>query len=58
MDEILDDAQAIKAKELVQEYVRGERDAVTLIQELLTDAGVSMDTFMTNAPTLSSGLTA
>ena len=33
----------------MQEYVRGERDAVTLIQELLTDAGVNMDTFMTNA---------
>ena len=58
MNTVLDDARADKAKELMQEYVRGERDAVTLIQELLTDAGVSMDTFMTNAPTLSSGLTA
>ena len=47
MDEILDDAQAIKAKELVQEYVRGEREAVTLVNELLTDAGTSMDSFMT-----------
>ena len=49
MNTVLDDARADKAKELMQEYVRGERDAVTLIQELLTDAGVSMDTFMTNA---------
>ena len=47
MDEILDDAQAIKAKELVQEYVRGEREAVTLVNELLTGAGMSMDTFLT-----------
>ena len=49
MNTVLDDARADKAKELMQEYVRGERDAVTLIQELLTDAGVNMDTFMTNA---------
>jgi hypothetical protein len=49
MGTVLDDARADKAKELVQEYVRGERDAVTLIHELLTDAGVSMDTFMANA---------
>jgi hypothetical protein len=31
----------------VQEYVRAERDAVTLVNELLTDAGISMDSFMT-----------
>jgi hypothetical protein len=49
MNDILDDARADKAKELAQEYVRGERDAVTLVNELLTDAGVSMDTFMTKA---------
>ena len=49
MNTVLDNARADKAKELVQEYVRGERDAVTLIHELLTDAGVSMDTFMANA---------
>jgi hypothetical protein len=47
--DVLDDARADKAKELAQEYVRGERDAVTLVNELLTDAGVSMDTFMTKA---------
>jgi hypothetical protein len=44
---VLDDARADKAKELVQEYVRGERAAVTLVNELLTDAGVSIDSFMT-----------
>jgi hypothetical protein len=46
-DAVLDDARADKAKELVQEYVRGEREAVTLVNGLLTDAGVSMDTFLT-----------
>jgi hypothetical protein len=43
MNQILDRAQAHKAKELVQEYVRGEPDAVTLVHELLSGAGVSMD---------------
>jgi hypothetical protein len=47
MNTVLDDARADKAKELVQEYVRGEREAVTLVNELLTDAGISMDSFMT-----------
>jgi hypothetical protein len=47
VNRVLDDARADKAKELVQEYVRGEREAVTLVNELLTDAGVSMDTFLT-----------
>jgi hypothetical protein len=46
-DAVLDDARANKAKELVQEYVRREPDAVTLVDELLADAGVSMDTFLT-----------
>jgi hypothetical protein len=46
--QVLDDARADKAKKLVQEYVRGEREAVTLINGL-TDAGVSLDTFMTEA---------
>jgi hypothetical protein len=49
MNTVLDDARADKAKELVQEYVRGERDAVTLVNEFLTDAGTSMDSFMTKA---------
>jgi hypothetical protein len=43
---VLDDARAAKAKELVQEYVRGERDAVTLVNDLLTDAGMSIDSFL------------
>ena len=49
MNTVLDDARADKAKELAQGYVRGERDAVTLVNELLTDAGMSMDSFMTKA---------
>src|SRR5215831_970700 len=49
MNNVLDDARADKAKELAQEYVRGKRDAVTLVNELFTDTGVSMDTFMTKA---------
>ena len=49
MDDILDRARGRKAKELVQEYVRHEPDAVTLVHELLTGAGVSMDTFMAKA---------
>ena len=43
MNQILHRAQAHKAEELVQEYVRGEPDAVTLVHELLSGAGVSMD---------------
>jgi hypothetical protein len=49
LDNILDDAQANKAKELVQEYVRHEPDAVTLVHELLTGAGESLDNFMAEA---------
>jgi hypothetical protein len=49
MDQVLDDAKGRKAKETVQEYVRREPDAVTLVHELLTDAGVSVDRFMANA---------
>ena len=47
MNRVLKDARAEKAKELVQEYVRGERDE--LIHELFTNAGVSMDKFMADA---------
>ena len=47
MNRVLEAAREDRAKELVQEYVRGEREAVTLVNELLTDAGVSMDSFMT-----------
>ena len=49
MDQVLDDAKGRKAKELVQEYVRREPDAVKLVDELLTDAGVSMDALMADA---------
>jgi hypothetical protein len=46
---VLDDARAQKAKELLQQYVRREPDAMTLFEELLTDAGTSMDVFMAGA---------
>ena len=49
IDQVLDDAKGRKAKELVQEYVRREPDAVTQVLELLTDAGVSMDGLMADA---------
>ena len=49
MDDILDDAKGRKAKELVQKYVRREPDAVKLVDELLTDAGESMDALMADA---------
>jgi hypothetical protein len=63
MDRIRPDARARKAEELVQDYLRREPDAVTLIDELLTDAGVSMNTFLTKVlcdktkSTISSGST-
>jgi hypothetical protein len=46
---VLREARAKKAKELVQQYVRREPDAVTVINELLTAAGASMDSFMADA---------
>ena len=49
MNQVRDDAKRRKAKELVQEYVRREPDAVNLVGELLTDAGVSMDGLMADA---------
>src|SRR5262245_47800499 len=42
-------ARANKAKELVHGYVRAKREAVTLVNELLTDGGASMDTFISKA---------
>jgi hypothetical protein len=51
MNQILRGAQAHKAEELVQEYARGEPDAVTLVHELLADAGVSMDALVADALT-------
>ena len=49
MDDILDDAKATQAKELVQDYVQREPDAVTLINQLLTGAGESMDALTADA---------
>ena len=49
MDQVLDRAQRRKAKELVQGYVRREPDAVNLVDEILTGAGVSMDGLMADA---------
>ena len=49
LDYFLGRARALKAEELVQEYARREPDAVTLVDELLSDAGVSIDTFMADA---------
>ena len=39
----------VPVEELVREYVRREPDAVTLVHELLTDAGMSMDALMADA---------
>jgi hypothetical protein len=47
--EIRYDARAAKAHELVQGYRRGEPDAVRLVDQLRTRAGVSMETFMASA---------
>jgi len=48
-DTVLYEARANKAKELVQAYVRRESNAVTLVDQLLSDAGVSMDGLMADA---------
>jgi hypothetical protein len=49
MGNVLYDARINKTKELVQEYVRREPNAVTLVDELLTSAGMSMDTLTVDA---------
>jgi hypothetical protein len=46
---VLDDARAQKAKDLLQEYGRREPETVRLVDELLTAAGASMDSFMADA---------
>jgi hypothetical protein len=48
MNQVLDDAKGRKAKELVQGYVRHEPNAVTLVHQILTDAGMSMDGLTAN----------
>jgi hypothetical protein len=47
--EIRYDARTDKAHELVQGYRRGEPEAVRLVDQLRTRAGVSMETFMPRA---------
>ena len=49
MNRVLNAAKGYKAKELVQDYVRREPDAVNLVDELLTNAGASMDGLMADA---------
>jgi hypothetical protein len=49
MDQVQNYAKRRKAKELVQEYMRREPDAVNLVDELLTEAGKSMEAFMADA---------
>ena len=46
---ILDDARAHRAEELVQEYIRHELEAVTLVDGLLARASTSMDTLVAKA---------
>ena len=46
---VRDEVRDNKAKELVQEYVRHESNAVTLVDELLSRSGESMDNFMAEA---------
>jgi hypothetical protein len=48
---ILEDAQAAKAKDLVQEYARHEPDSVLLVNELLNQAGTSMNDLLVEALT-------
>jgi hypothetical protein len=49
MDEVLKLARTQKAKALVQEYARGELDAVTTVHELVASAGSSMDALVASA---------
>jgi hypothetical protein len=48
LDQVETDARSQKVEELAQEYVRHNADAVTEIQELLADAGLSMDALLAN----------
>jgi hypothetical protein len=49
MDNVLDGARDRRVKELGKEYSRRESDAVTLIDELLTGTGKSIDFLMAEA---------
>jgi hypothetical protein len=46
---VLNEARALRARELMQDYVRREPDTVEMINKLLTAAGTSIDAFMANA---------
>jgi hypothetical protein len=46
---VLDGARADKAKELVQDYMRREPNAVTLVDELLSNASMSIDALTVDA---------
>jgi hypothetical protein len=48
MNQVETDARSRKVEELVQEYMRHNADAVNEIQELLADAGLSMDALLAN----------
>ena len=49
LQDIMNCARDRKAKELVQQYARGEPEAAVTVRELLSNAGVSMDSFMADA---------
>ena len=48
VDDILDGAKRLTARDLMQQYVRREAAAVTLVDELLAQAGTSMDALLVN----------
>ena len=49
IDDILKDARRLKAKELVHQYRQREPDAVTLVDELLENAGASIEALTADA---------
>jgi hypothetical protein len=49
LQDIMNRVRDRKAKELVQQYARGEPVAAATVRELLSNAGVSMDSFMADA---------
>ena len=49
MDDVLKSARARKAKELVQDYLQRRPGAIKLIDKLLAEAGLSIDTLMVRA---------
>jgi hypothetical protein len=48
-DTILNDARDRRADELAQNYFRGDPDVTTLVNDLLTAAGTSMNALMADA---------